>query len=124
MINRLRTKKFYRKNYQTKKIKLERFLLKHVDCNIGNSILCFEDRDLAFDCRFARTNSQPEKRMSFTVGRVYKILSKSSSKIKIKGDSDKMVWTTANRFLGQKALRKIKLEELNKISKLRKFHTE
>ena len=124
MINRLRTKKFYRKNYQTKKIKLERFLLKHIDCNVGNSILCFEDRDLTFDCRFAGKNSQPEKKMSFTVGRVYKVIGKSSGKIKIMGDRNKMVWTTTNRFLGQKALRKIKLEELNKISKLRKLHTE
>ena len=116
MIKKLRSKKFYKKYYNTKKDYLERYLLEYNKCEIGDDILCFEDRDLSFDPRFAR-NSYPEKFESFTVGRVYKILDKRKGKIKIKGDKDKLIWTTPKRFLGKLALRKIKLEKLEKRNK-------
>jgi len=123
MVNKLRSKKFYKKHFFQKELTLERFLLKHNDCTIGDTILCFEDRDLSFDPRFAR-NGEAKKLESFTVGKIYKVVDKKSGKIKIKSDKNKMVWTTVNRFLGQKALRKMKLDELNKISKIRKFYNE
>ncbi len=124
MINKLRSKKFYNKPFQLKKFKLEKFLLKHGDCTIGDTLLCFEDRELQFDYRFAGKNTQPEKRISFTVGNIYKVLDKKKGKIKIKNDKSNMVWTTVERFLGQKALRKMKLDELNKVSKTRKLYIE
>jgi len=123
MIKKIKSKKFYNKPFQIKKNKLLRFLLKYSECKIGDNILCFEDRDLSFDYRFAK-KSQPEKRTSFTVGNVYKILDKQKNKIKILGDTDKMVWTTTNRFLNKMALRQIKLDNLNKISKEIRLHIE
>lgn len=113
MINMLRSKKFYNLYFQQKKDKLDRYLLKYPNYKIGDDILCFEDRQLNFDIRFAN-NGKPEKQISFTVGKIYNILDKKNNKIKIKGDQDKLVWTTTERFLGNKVLRKIKLEKLEK----------
>ena len=126
MVNKLRSKIFYNLHFYQKQIELERFLLNHSDCEIGDLLLCFEDRSLNFDPRFS-PEGHAEKNRSFTVGKVYKILdkkSKTDKKIKIMGDKNKHVWTTTKRFLGQKALRKLKLEELNKISKTRKLYYE
>jgi len=123
MINKLRSKKFYNLHFYQKQIELDRMLLKHGDCNIGDTILCFDDRDLSFDPRFSK-NGTAEKIQSFTVGKVYKVLDKKPGKIKIQGDKGTMVWTTVKRFLGNLALRKMKLDELNKKSKIRKLHTE
>ena len=127
MVNKLRSKKFYKLHFYQKQIELERFLLNHSNCDIGDSLLCFEDRSLSFDPRYTTAGSV-EKNQSFTVGKVYKILDKKSKngdkKIKIMGDKNKLVWTTVKRFLGQKALRKMKLDKLNKISKTRKLYLE
>lgn len=123
MINKLRSKKFYNLHFYQKRIELDRMLLTHGDCEIGDTILCFDDRDLTFDPRFAKTGTA-EKIQSFTVGKVYKVLDKKPGRIKILGDKDHMVWTTVKRFLGNKALRKMKLDELNKISKTRKLYIE
>jgi hypothetical protein len=124
MIKKLRSNKFYNKPFNSKKRKLKRLLFLYIDCKINDSILCFEDRDLAFDVRFATKDSTPDKLRSFTVGKVYKIIDKKNNKIKIKGDRDAMVWTTPNRFLGTIALRIIKLKELNKIHTKTKYHVE
>jgi len=127
MVNKLRSKTFYNLHFYQKQIELERFLLNHSDCNVGDSLLCFDDRSLIFDPRFL-PKGKAEKIQSFTVGKVYRVLDKKSKrsdkKIKIMGDKNKFVWTTVKRFLGQQALRKMKLDELNKVSKTRKLYHE
>lgn len=45
MINKIISKKFYNKKYITKQKKLQKYILQYSDCNIGDVVLCFEDRN-------------------------------------------------------------------------------
>jgi len=129
MINKIRKNSFYRLDFDEKQDKLDRYLLNLKDCKIGQTILCFEDREITYETyeisSVRLTRKEPKKLLSFTVGKHYTILdTKRRGEIKIKGDSGRLVWTTRKRFLGQKALRAIKLKELEKLNKKINFLTE
>ncbi len=59
------------------------------------------------------------KTKSFTVGSTYKILERKNRKIKIKGDTGKVIWTSTKRFLDNKAVRILKLKQIDKQFKLK-----
>lgn len=112
MISKLRSKVFYNSEFWQKKESLERFIAVYSDVKVGGSLVCFEDKQ---KIPKGWTNKfKPKKLISFTVGKVYKIVDKRRGKIKIEGDTGAMIWTTTERFLGDKALRAAKLKELNK----------